>query len=203
MAEIKDNITGEKARNLKRADSKKIHGDTAQSNIHRNENLGSNMIIDHSFEKKLRVKKNLPIAVDIIAGILMLVLVCSIVVGSYMLFRYYSNDYDGVDVIYTVAFDTTEETAKQLKSMKNEDVFVDINSNAIYFGKITGVETVEENSAQNRKKITLTIKANAKYRKGEGYSLGDERLAVGKSFKLRCNNVITDVVVIELDTEDK
>ena len=48
----------------------------------------------------IKVKKKLPLAVDIIIGILMLAIVCAVIVGAYILFRYYANDYETVSSVF-------------------------------------------------------------------------------------------------------
>ena len=85
----------------------------------------------------------------------------------------------------------------------NEKVFLDTESNSLYFGKITGVNTEENGMGQNSRRIYLTIEVNAKYRKGEGYSLGDERLAVGSKFMLLCGERTETVTVVELSAGGK
>lgn len=201
MSEINGKDFDEKSNNLKKADAKKSQGEVGTTL--RNEILGGRKIRENSDIKNIKVKKRLPIAIDIIAGILMLALMCGVVAGSYLLFRYYSNDYDSVNVTYKVAFDTAEKDQVLAVMRANEKVFLDTESNSLYFGKITGVNTEENGMGQNSRRIYLTIEINAKYRKGEGYSLGDERLAVGSKFMLRCGERTETVTVVELSTGGK
>lgn len=201
MSEKNGKDFDEKSNNLKKADAKKSQGEVGTTL--RNEILGGRKIRENSDIKNIKVKKRLPIAIDIIAGILMLALMCGVVAGSYLLFRYYSNDYDSVNVTYKVAFDTAEKDQVLAVMRANEKVFLDTESNSLYFGKITGVNTEENGMGQNSRRIYLTIEINAKYRKGEGYSLGDERLAVGSKFMLRCGERTETVTVVELSTGGK
>ncbi len=197
MAEIKNSGPESKQTDLKKADARRAHRSMSQPTDLRKVNRHAELDQDPD----IKVKKRLPLAVDILAGIVMLALVCAILVGSYMLFRYYSNDYDGVSVTYTVAFDTTEDLARHI-SMRNEEVFIDTEKDTVYFGKIIGVETVGSTGRQGGR-VYMTVKANAKYRKGEGYSIGDERLAVGSSFRLRCIEKRIDVTVTDIVTGGK
>ncbi len=201
MAEMKDRNTEEKAQNLKRADSQKTIKDTAQGSGLRAELFGGKRITERTPITNIKIKKKLPVAVDIIAGILMLVLVCAVIVGSYVLFRYYSNDYDGVDVEYTVTFSVDSEL-NTYNALKNGELFMDVTGNSVYFGKIVGVETVANEENESVGGVILTVKANVKYRQGEGYSIGDSRLAVGSRLNLRCAEKSLSVLVTALDVEE-
>ena len=201
MSEINGKDFEGKSNNLKKADSKKSHGEIGTTL--RNEVLSGKKIRENSDIKNIKVKKRLPLAIDIIAGILMLALMCGVVAGSYVLFRYYSNDYDGVNVTYKVVFNTSDKDLILAAMRVNEKVFLDTESNSVYFGKITSVNTEENGMGQNARRICLTVEVNAKYRKGEGYSLGDERLAVGSTFVLRCGERTEAVTVVELSAGGK
>ncbi len=200
MAENKEfNLDGN-SKNLKNADLKKSQSETAQNNSVRSELFIGNKISDKSLVSDIKVKKKLPLVVDIIAGILMLALVFAIIVGSYMLFRYYSNDYGGVDITYTVAFDPTDDVNSYHK-MKNGELYIDTEDNSIYFGRITGVEMVEGKNAGEQDRVLFTIQANVKYRKGEGYSIDNNKLAVGCTYTLRCVEKNIEVMVVELNPD--
>ena len=135
MSEINGKDFDEKSNNLKKADLKKSQGEVGTTL--KNEILGGRKIRENSDIKNIKVKRRLPIAIDIIAGILMLALMCGVVAGSYFLFRYYSIDYDSVNVTYKVAFDTAEKEQVLAVMRANEKVFLDTESNSVYFGKIT------------------------------------------------------------------
>jgi hypothetical protein len=154
--------------------------------------FGGRRIADRTLGSSVKVKKRLPIIVDIIAGILMLAIVCGVVVGSYMLFRYYSNDYDTKSVTYTVIFNADEEL-NWYASMKNGDLYMDSADNTVYFGKVTEVKTDSNNN-----RVILKVTVSAKYRDGEGYSIGASRLAVGGEYKLRYVEKALNVAIVEL-----
>ncbi len=149
----------------------------------------------HYMAQRVKIKKKVPLAVDIIAGIFMLILVCAVIIGTYMLFRYYSNDYEGVEITYTVDVYAKKQDLARYMSMRNEEVFMDKDSNAVFFGKITSVEVSEKTDH-----MQLTVKADAKYRLGEGYSIGYTKVAVGSRFTLRCGEEsLYDVTVVGLE----
>lgn len=201
MAEMNSYTKEERAQGLKSADSNKTVKDGSAGAGLRAELFGGKRVSERAVGTDIKIKKRLPVAVDIIAGILMLVLVVAVIIGSYLLFRYYSNDYDGVNVEYkiTVKVDSGIDTYYNLK---NGELFMDITGNSIYFGKIQSVETVKDLS-EDGGKVILTVKASAKYRDGEGYSIGDSRLAVGSKYTtLRCGEVsLSNVLVTDLVRE--
>ncbi len=196
MSEMNEKNYKKAPQDLKKADSKKSQGEQIQTSVFKSDMIVGKKSIASDLGQHVKVKRRLPIAVDIIAGIFMLALVCAVIVGTYMLFRYYSNDYEGTDITYTVEISLNNKNdAGHYMAMKNKEVFMDKNSNAVFFGKIAGVETVE-----NADRIRLVIKADAKYRRGEGYSIGDTKVAVGSRFTLRCGEeALNDVAVVELD----
>lgn len=202
MAEMNSYTKEERAQGLKSADSNKTVKDGSAGAGLRAELFGGKRVSERAVGTDIKIKKRLPVAVDIIAGILMLVLVVAVIIGSYLLFRYYSNDYDGVNVEYkiTVKVDSGIDTYYNLK---NGELFMDITGNSVYFGKIQSVETVKDLS-EDGGTVILTVKASAKYRDGEGYSIGDSRLAVGSKYTtLRCGEVsLSNVLVTDLVREE-
>ncbi|MBP3376929.1 MAG: hypothetical protein J6L83_09210 [Clostridia bacterium] len=192
MPENKKFGTDEKDPNLKKEDQRKISAVQGSGNTHGMDIFGGRRMADKSVGSNVKVKKKLPIAVDIIAGILMLAIVCGIVVGSYMLFRYYSDDYDTKSLSCTVFFNADEELNKYM-SMKNGDLYMDFTDNTVYFGRITEVRTDEDNN-----RVILQVTVDARYRDEEGYSLGEIRLAVGGEYKLRYIENTLNVSLVEL-----
>lgn len=199
MAKIGKIGSFDKDQNLKRKDSKKNRTDIS-SGILMGTPFGSNKKLADSMVdadiSRVKVKKKLPIAVDIIAGVLMLVIVIGAVVGSYMLFRMYSNDYDNKSVTYDIIVNSTADF-EQYKKLVKQDIYLDTADNSVYFGKITKVESVTGET----ERVLIRVIVNAKYRKGEGYSISDKRLAVGNEFaKLRCGErALGNASVVKLD----
>ncbi len=204
MAEMKEYNAEQKEQDLKRADSKKNIKDSSVTAGLRAELFGGRKMPDRALESNIKVKKKLPIAVDIIAGILMLVLVCAIIIGSYLLFRYYSSDYDGVNVEYKISFDVSGEL-DTYRSLKDGELFMDVTGNSVYFGKITAVEILESGNGEEGGRVILSVKSNVKYRKDEGYSIGENRLGVGSRYTgLRCGEKnLPSVLVTGLLVEGK
>ena len=203
MADINSYIKEEKAQGLKVADSNKTIKDATPGAGLRAELFGTRKIADRAASSDIKVKKRLPIVVDVIAGLLMLVLVCAVIIGSYLLFRYYSNDYDGVDVEYKITINV-ESGIDTYQYLKNGELFMDVTGNSVYFGKITEVEIVEVPDGGSGQ-VIFTVAANVKYRAGEGYSIGDSRLAVGSKYSaLRCGEInLVNALVTDLSVEGK
>lgn len=195
MAEIKKYGSGEKEKNLKRKDAKKdgAAGTLHVSSLTSQKKLPDGMV-DPDFAN-VKVKRKLPVAIDIISGVLMILIVIGVVVGSYILFRYYSNDYDSKKVTYEIIVDATEDF-EHYKSLIKQDIYFDTTENSLYFGQIVRVEKIEGET----ERILIKVSATAKYRKGEGYSLGGKRLAVGSEYaELRCgDNKLGNAAVIGL-----
>ena len=194
MSQIKKYGSDANDPNLKREDQKKSYDNGASGVYHGIDFIGGKRITDKRTGSNVKVKKKLPLAVDIIAGIIMLALVLGVIVGSYMLFRYYSNDYETRSVTYTVVFKANKEL-EEYGLKKNGEIYMDVSGNTVYFGKIAEVKRIDQDGV---KSITLKVNTDAKYRNGEGYSIGDNRLAVGSEYKLRYLEETLSVSVVEL-----
>ena len=196
MSEIKKYSPDEKDVNLKREDKKKSHGSSGLGSSHTVELFGGKRIADKSLGSNVKVKKKLPLVVDIIAGILMLAIVCGVVVGSYMLFRRYANDYETKSINYTIVFSVDKDINKYA-SMTNGELYMDVNGNTEYFGKILSVRL--ENGAETSGNVIATINASVQYRGGDGYSIGETKIAVGSTHSLRWGERdLNNVTVVEI-----
>ena len=142
-----------------------------------------------------RVKKSkVPFAVDVIVAILLLAIIVAAVFGAVYLFRYYTEDYDSVDVNYVFAVPyAVPAEGDTYADLKNEYLFLDVDGNTVGLGRIRSAEYSEDNGM-----LLLTVDVNAKYNSHEGYSVGDVLIAVGKSYSLRTEKVLLDGTVVEL-----
>ncbi len=189
-------IKNEKEQDLKSADARKSGSQSVHSNNLASELFQGRKVYDVTSSGSIRVKKKLPLIVDIIIGILMIAMVCALIVGSYMLFRYYSDDYNGVDIEYTVVYRTSSPIADYI-NMENKGLYLDTEDNAIYYGEIIDVR-MQNGEGKDDNALLLTVSSTVKHKRGEGYSIEDKRLAVGSELCLRCDDITMDVTVVEL-----
>lgn len=124
---------------------------------------------------KSSARKKLPIVIDIIIALLIVAVAVGAVFGAFYAFRYFTVDYDTVNVEYTVILD--EAIGGKLK---NESVYFENDGSTYYFGKIKSA-TLLEDGAQ-----IIVITSSARFKPDEGYTLGGvEKLAVGGHLTLR------------------
>ena len=89
------------------------------------------------------------------------------------------------------------------RTMKNEDLYLDTEDNTYYFGKVKNVAVYKpEDKNDPNNKLVLTVRINAKYKSDEGYSSGDNKIAVGSKYILRCESTIVSGVIVELKQEN-
>lgn len=143
-------------------------------------------------KKKNKSRKKLPVVVDIIIAVLMLAMIGGVTVGAYSLFRFYTNDYDVVEIEY-VFVTPYEYTAEAYGTMLNREIYCDENGSSLYFGKVALVELLPESQT-----VIVTVKADVKYKASEGYSVGDRKIAVGGDYLLRSQNISVECTVVEL-----
>lgn len=176
MPEIKNYDKNEK--NLKGADSEKSSGTVLQfSGI----DLGKAKKTDgNALTGKQSARKRLPIVVDIIIALLFVALFGGLIVGAYYAFRSFAVDFESVNVEYTML---VSADADELSAVADQLLYMDVNDSVEYFGKIKSATYSKENGAW-----LVTVSATAKYKDGDGYTLGHKRLAVGQSLSLRTEN---------------
>lgn len=197
MAEDKNYGSDNRNYDLKQVDSKKSGGiDTESYQIAMKEVLGEkkgrNFLSNRSSKKK---NKRLPIFVDIIIGVLILAIAIGIVLGSFFLFRYYADDY-GEESIEYVFITHSSQDKSVYQVMRNSELFMDAEDNSFYFGKVTNVDIIEGDDGPNT--IIFTVTAKAKHKRGSGYVVGNERIAVGSQYTFRVGSTTIDGDIVEL-----
>ena len=157
--------------------------------------IGKNISLNRNSRKR---RKKLPIVADIVIGIVILVLAAGIAIGSYFIFRYYANDFGEIQVEYSFLIKDNDDV---YNTLKNKDLYMDIDGNTVYFGRITGVEIVVDNEDGNS--TVLAIKVSAKHKRGSGYLVGENRIAVGSEYTLRTDSIVMNGTVVELAVSDE
>ncbi|MBE6647049.1 MAG: hypothetical protein E7611_05365 [Ruminococcaceae bacterium] len=196
MSEIKKYGPDKRDSNLKREDKKKLETNTGVASAHNSDLFGGKKLTDKAMGPDVKVKRKLPLIIDIIAGILILAIVCGVVVGSYMLFRHYANDYDSKNIVYTITFRVDKDINKYA-SIKGTEVYLDSDGSTEYFGKIN--ESRLEKDSDVSGNVIVTIEVSARYRVREGYSIGETRIAVGSVHNLRCGDKeMSEATIVEI-----
>ena len=191
MAELKKNDLNKESVDLKSADSQKKDSSTATyTSLIDNKNI--KISPNGSIVKN---RKRTPVVADVIAGLLIVLIAMCIVVGTVYLFRYQSNDYGTVDVEYKLMAYCEKDTT-YYRPMNNKPLYIDVQDNSVYFGKITNIEFFTD--ANGRDVLILTIDANVKYRQDDGYLINDYRILVGSEYTVRSEEITLDGAVIEL-----
>ncbi|MBE6684169.1 MAG: hypothetical protein E7592_00785 [Ruminococcaceae bacterium] len=192
MPELKKNDQSETAKNLKKADSEKSLGGTQIDYIVGLRGVKAKDPTESEKTRKAKARKKLPLAVDIIITLLMLALIVGVIVGAYYLFRYFSTDYESVNIEYSFAI-SCEENAAEYQKVLNKELYFDIDGSTVYFGKIKSISVSEDNTL-----AVLTVEVTAIHKADAGYYLGENRVAVGSDYTLRIEDQKIDGTVVEL-----
>lgn len=201
MNEVKNHDQGQKQNDLKADSKKSTNYDKTSLPKEASELFGGQRARDISNMNKSRESKNkrIPVVVDVIVAIIMVAIILGVVVGAYMLFRYYSDDYSGVDIEYTLICVCDEDPVSYMTA-NNRELYLDSGNTALLFGKITNVRIIESKD-DSADLVVLTVSVNAKYRSGEGYTIDENRIAVGRSYNLRSESLRITGTIAELETE--
>ena len=189
-----DNINNKN--DLKSADSEKAFGTSGQNSmtevgIKLGEALGAS-------SAKNRKRKRLPLVLDIVAAVLLVAIVVGVAVGAYQLFRFYTDDYEGVEVEYTFILISERVWEMNYRALRNKELYLDADGNTVYFGTVVSSEIVATEDDPAVGMLTLTVKANVKYKADEGYSIAGHRIAVGSEYRLRSETLTIDGAIVEL-----
>lgn len=127
-------------------------------------------------------KSKFPIGLDIFISILLILVVAALVVGAYFLIIKFDDAYDNATVEYVLLVDKSQAEG----IVKGDNVYIDRYGSAVYLGNIIEVDDkVEVASAEETSYVLVKIHADAQYRDDEGYSIDDEKIAVGRSMSVR------------------
>lgn len=160
-----------------------------------------------SFERGGSIRK-IPIALDIFVTFMSLLLVAGIVFGVYLAFVYFSSDYDEKNIEYLFLvdesgdFDLADEEESYIR--RGDDIYFDNDEKTYFFGTVSSIGQYEvlsydDNGGQHSEiKTVIKINVYTKYRSGEGYSVDDYRIGVGKQYALRIGSIDIDGHISEI-----
>lgn len=141
-------------------------------------------------------KTKFPIALDIIISILLVLLVVAIVAGACFIVARFNDAHDSRNIEYQLLIERSEID----DITKGENLYVDKDGSAIYFGRVVDVNdrVVVTGKEQNADYVIVTLHATVQYRDDEGYSIGSERIAVGREISARIDSDTFKCEIISL-----
>ena len=176
---------------LKHADSEKKSDNGSTAGL--SDSLGAKMSdVLSSGSARVNARKKLPVIADVVIAVVMVLLIIGAVIGSYYLFRYYTNDYDNLEIEYCIATPCEKDIAIY-RGMLNTEIYCDANGNSFYLGKVKSVELSTDQSM-----VLIIVDCSAKYRSSEGYSVGDCRIAVGEQGLYRSRVMNVNGTIVEM-----
>lgn len=195
MADIRNIESDNKDNGLKNADAEK--SDSRERDLQNAQEILGEKLVSSSISAKLNKEnkeKKLPVVVDVVIAIILLSVFIGVVVGAYFLFRYYADDYSGVDVEYTMVVPCGDDWAN-FETMKHKEIYLDGDDNTYYFGSVKEVLCVENEKGNY---VVILIETTAKYNEDEGYTISGNRIAVGCTYNLRSENAYLNGTIVEL-----
>ncbi len=193
------NISPDEKKNLKHADIDKFSGDRLASD---SSEKGDFLIKDRrnkdkQGKKSADKKRKIPLALDIIVASVIIVLVFGLLIGVYYAFRRYADSYKDVSIQYTVFISGEDASAiSDPAALNGKELYLDTEDNTYYFGKITSVTS--QSGADGETQVCATVSVSTKYRNDRGYSVNDNRIAVGSEYLLRTDEGSFDVAIVEI-----
>ena len=172
---------------LKFADSEKSGDDTAAKNSGAEFLKKENKLNEKgrgNVNGLFKKKNKFPLALDIIIAILAIAIVVGAIFGAYFAFVYFSDDSEEVTLEYVVL---TNKADASLIS-KGNDVYLD-GTAATYMGSVVDisyeVDVKGSGVSPDAEYMLVYIRVTVNYRPNEGYSINDQKIAVGKEITVR------------------
>lgn len=197
MAELKNYGSDGNRGGLKHADAEKSYTSPTPNPMPD----GVGVKLGDSIGSSARAKKKegrVPVIIDIITGVVLLAVVVAISFGAVSLFRYYTDDYEGVSVEYTYICIAEDLEEMHSRALRNKSLYCDTDDNTLYFGNVVSAELYDLDNDSNEKMLVVVVHANLKFKDDEGYFVNDEKIAVGSEYQLRSENVVVDGTIVEL-----
>lgn len=189
----------EEKKNLKYADMNKPTSDRLEANIAE--------ITDFYNRKKKKRKKNrstmgkkrskIPPAVDITIAVLVVLAIAALLFGAYYLLRHYViSGYVDAKMDYTVLLSDTSLDSESAQALEGIELYYNSTGSTVYFGKVKEAKQVQLSDGTTQ--TTLCVQVTTQYKKGEGFSVGGKRLAVGVEYQLFSGSSTYRVTVVEM-----
>lgn len=141
-----------------------------------------------------------PLALDISIAVVIIAVVVALIVGAYFLFKYYADSYKDAKVDYTVLIiDEDAGAITDPATLKNKEIYCDLDDNTYYFGKVTSAKIIAVEDDNSDGQLTLKISVTTKYKRGEGYLIDGNRIAVGSEYSLRIGEKTYNVAIVEMN----
>lgn len=191
MPKFKNYDNSDEKKSLKNADREKITESGMQNNAF---DVFGNKEKDNYYDyrtRKNKARRRLPIAVDIIIAILLLAIVVAVIMGGYFALRYFTIDYDSVNIEYSILVES--DNVKQYADLAGKHIYMDVDGNTLYMGKISEVDIYENDGA-----VVVTVEFEAKYKSEEGYFAEDYKIAVSKKLDVRTDSMKISGKIVEL-----
>ncbi len=191
------NMSPEEKKNLKHADIDKFGGKQFSNySLDKGDFLINERKAKDKQNKKVADKKrSVPLALDIIIALVIVLVVAALIVGAYFVFKNYADSYKNVNIQYTLLISDTEGIS-DTSVLKDKEIYLDCDGNTYYFGRITNATVLS--SADGSIQITADVSVASKYRRGEGFSVDGNKIAVGSEYSLRVGESRFDATVVEM-----
>lgn len=194
------NINPEDKKDLKHADIDKFG--TKQLNSKKTDNSDLLRREKRAKDRKIRgeesveVKKSqrIPLGVDILLAVFIILIAASLVVGIYFVVKNNMAGYTSETVEYTVILEDAEGI--DMGALKDKQVYCDTDDNTVYMGKITEAEILTDENGDTQ--IIAKISVDARYGKEEGFSVDENRIAVGCEYALRVADTSFSATIVEM-----
>lgn len=149
-----------------------------------------------------RKKKKFPLALDIIIAVLAIAIVAGAIFGAYFAFVYFSDDSEEVTVEYAIL---TSNKSNATSINKGNEVYFDNEGKAYYLGSVidvsvdVGVEGVSNPLGIQVEYALIYVRATVNYRDDDGFSVDDQKIAVGREIAFRVGQNSYSGTIVELN----
>lgn len=151
-------------------------------------------------------KKGMPLVLDILIVLVLLAAIAAAVYGIYWLGNRYATRYVELDISYTMLAEDVDprlalDQEGQCVIVPKSDVYLADGTGSYPLGQVVSASVeLDQNGMAD---IYVTVRATADYNRTLGYFVEQTKIAVGKAYSCRFSGLMSDVVITELQLEEK
>ncbi len=160
-------------------------------------------------KKKKQNKKGIPVVLDILIMILMLAAIAGAAFGIYAATKYFSTRYTEAEITYTLLLrDVDPEIALDDRGKctvpLNSSVYLADEQGGYVLGKVmsTGIEVNASEDPNAPVDVYVVVRTTANYNHTLGYFVEQTKIAVGKSYLCRFENLMGEAVIVGLQVQE-
>ena len=158
---------------------------------------------------KKKKKKGLPVVLDVLIVVLLLAVIAGVGFGIYAIGKQYSTMYRPVQITYTLLLEDVDVTLALDESgncviSPDSNVYLADDAGECVLGKVISADIKADSQTEDAAVLDLylTVRATADYGHTLGYFVEQTKIAVGKSYLCRFEDLMSEALIVGLQVQE-